>query len=77
MVLYKLYFHVSLINIKKVKELMNYNKVKKKLGSNEIYSKITEINTFDGSGSLTHPSVLYFENGFNGYKYWMSYTPYA
>lgn len=76
MVLYKLYFHVSLINIKKIKELLNYNKVKKKLGSNEIYSKITEINTFDGSGSLTHPSVLYFENGFNGYKYWMAYTPY-
>ncbi len=23
-----------------------------------------------------HPSVLYFKNGWNGYKYWMAYTPY-
>lgn len=23
-----------------------------------------------------HPSVYYFENGFNGYKYWCAYTPY-
>jgi hypothetical protein len=23
-----------------------------------------------------HPKVLYFENGWNGYKYWMAYTPY-
>ncbi len=23
-----------------------------------------------------HPSVCYFENGFNGYKYWCAYTPY-
>lgn len=25
---------------------------------------------------VLHPSVLYFENGWNGYKYWMAYTPY-
>lgn len=24
----------------------------------------------------THPSVLYFKNGWNGYKYWMAMTPY-
>ncbi|MCC8016276.1 MAG: Ig-like domain-containing protein [Clostridiales bacterium] len=23
-----------------------------------------------------HPSVQYFENGWNGYKYWIAYTPY-
>lgn len=25
----------------------------------------------------THPSVLFFANKFNGYKYWMAFTPYA
>jgi|GEM_PF-2373970 len=34
------------------------------------------INTYDGSGQATHPDVLYFENGWGGYKYWMAYTPY-
>ena len=32
--------------------------------------------TYDGSNEVTHPKVLYFENGFNGYKYWMVNTPY-
>lgn len=34
------------------------------------------IPTYEGSGQTTHPSVLYFENGWNGYKYWMAHTPY-
>ncbi|WP_044893577.1 hypothetical protein [Bacillus alveayuensis] len=25
----------------------------------------------------THPSVIYIPNGWNGYKYWMAFTPYA
>lgn len=32
--------------------------------------------TYDGSGQATHPKILYFPNGWHGYKYWMSYTPY-
>ena len=32
--------------------------------------------TFDGRGTATHPSVLYFEDGWNGWKYWMAVTPY-
>ncbi|MCG7239562.1 pyocin knob domain-containing protein [Corynebacterium minutissimum] len=32
--------------------------------------------THDGSGQATHPSVLYFKDGWNGYKYWMAMTPY-
>ncbi|WP_293770639.1 hypothetical protein [uncultured Corynebacterium sp.] len=32
--------------------------------------------THDGSGQATHPSVVYDENGWNGYKYWMAMTPY-
>lgn len=29
-----------------------------------------------GDNEAYHPKVLSFENGWNGYKYWMSYTPY-
>lgn len=34
------------------------------------------ITTYDGSGQATHPSVLYFRNGWNGWNYWMAFTPY-
>ncbi|WP_187442313.1 BppU family phage baseplate upper protein [Sutcliffiella horikoshii] len=29
-----------------------------------------------GREHITHPNVLYFEEGWNGYKYWMTMTPY-
>lgn len=29
-----------------------------------------------GTNQVTHPSVLHFPEGWNGYKYWMAYTPY-
>lgn len=32
--------------------------------------------TYDGSGQACHPSVVYFSDGWNGYKYWMAMTPY-
>ena len=32
--------------------------------------------TYDGSNQPTHPCVRYFENGWNGYKYWMTYSPF-
>jgi uncharacterized protein YjdB len=35
-----------------------------------------DIPTYEGSGQCTHPGVVYFANGWNGYKYWMTYTPY-
>jgi len=35
-----------------------------------------DIPTPDGLPSVTHPSVLYKEGGWNGYRYWMSFTPY-
>lgn len=28
------------------------------------------------ANQVVHPSILYFDNGFNGYKYWMGFTPY-
>lgn len=34
------------------------------------------IETFDKSNEPYHPSVLYFKNGWNGFKYWMVETPY-
>jgi hypothetical protein len=33
--------------------------------------------SYDGNTQGTHPSVLYFEDKFNGYHYWMLYTPYT
>lgn len=35
-----------------------------------------DIPTYDGSGQTVHPSVVYFPNGWHGYKYWMAHTPY-
>jgi hypothetical protein len=32
--------------------------------------------SYDGSNQVTHPKVLYFANGWHGYRYWMSMTPY-
>lgn len=31
---------------------------------------------YPGLGKVVHPDVLYFAAGWNGYKYWMAYTPY-
>lgn len=32
---------------------------------------------YDGSNQAVHPKVLYFDNGWNGYKFWMAFTPYT
>lgn len=34
------------------------------------------IKTYDGYNQACHPKVLYFEDGWNGWEYWMAYTPY-
>ena len=34
------------------------------------------IKTYDLSNQPVHPDVVYIANGFQGYKYWMAYTPY-
>lgn len=34
------------------------------------------IPTYDGTNQLTHPSVVKFEQPWNGYLYWMAMTPY-
>lgn len=38
--------------------------------------KPLKIRTFDKSNSPYHPSVIYIENGWNEYKYWMAETPF-
>lgn len=35
-----------------------------------------DIKSAYGDNEAYHPKVLYFENGWNGYKYWMAYSPY-
>lgn len=35
-----------------------------------------KIQTPDGSNEPFHPSVLFFEKGWNGFSYWMAFTPY-
>ncbi len=30
----------------------------------------------EGNDEVVHPDVLYFENGWNGYEYWMVFTPF-
>lgn len=39
--------------------------------------KPLEIKTFDRLDSPYHPSVLYFSEGWNGWKYWMAETPFS
>lgn len=34
------------------------------------------IPTYDASPDVTHPSFVYFDTAWNGYKYWMVFTPY-
>ena len=34
------------------------------------------IETPDGYNQPYHPSVVFFENGWNGWKYWMAFTPF-
>ena len=36
-----------------------------------------KIKTFDGSDSPYHPTVLYFKDSWNGYKYWLAETPFS
>lgn len=37
---------------------------------------IMDFNNYLGNSENIHPKVLFFENGWNGYEFWMAYTPY-
>lgn len=53
-------------------------------GSNYFYEAIRFANapfylnipTYEGSGQEVHPDLVYFPQGWHGYKYWMVFTPY-
>lgn len=34
------------------------------------------LETIEGTGQAYHPSVLFFDEPWNGYRYWMAETPY-
>jgi len=38
--------------------------------------KELSIPTYDGSGQCVHPSVKYIPTGWEGYEWWMAFTPY-
>jgi hypothetical protein len=38
--------------------------------------KPLKIKTYDGYDQPMHPDVVYINNGFHGFKYWMAYTSY-
>lgn len=46
--------------------------------TNYILTGFNQLNipTYEGSGACLHPSIIYITNGWNGYPYWMAYTPY-
>lgn len=52
--------------------------------SNIVHETTTEANAPNklklvsvyGDTEAYHPDILYFENGWNGYKYWIAFTPY-
>ena len=37
---------------------------------------LLEFENYLGNSQNIHPKVLYFENGWQGYEFWMAYTPY-
>lgn len=53
------------LNAKVQKQLVDFNRVAE-------WTALTE----DQRKGLTHPSVLAFDTQWNGYKYWLAYTPY-
>lgn len=45
-------------------------------GEMEAFTNPLGIETYEDSYQAVHPSVLYFPDGWNGYQYWMAFTPY-
>lgn len=74
--LYKKIFNISFFNLDRIKKCISYRYFKKNVQTDEIYSSKMMVDVFDSSNEFTHPSVLCFKEKFNGYKFWMAYTPY-
>lgn len=59
------------INFTPSKEPLTINSI----ATGDLINNILNKDTLSTEG-WTHPSVLFFANGWNGYKYWMAITPY-
>ncbi|AYD47977.1 hypothetical protein [Arachidicoccus soli] len=62
---------LSSINFEPSKEPLTINSI----ATGDLINDILNKDTLSNEG-WTHPSVLFFANGWNGYKYWMAITPY-
>lgn len=72
----KCYYDISIVNIDKLINISRTKKIRKQLSNEERYVEKITIKTFDGSNGTTHPYIMFFKNGLNGYKYYMVHTPY-
>ena len=55
---------------------INLNLRRELISHNSINSVILNITTYDGGNQSVHPDIYYNSTGWNGWKYWMVYTPY-
>ena len=71
-IIYNLFYliFINWINCNRYREIRTSSNKKK----NALFP--LNIKTYDGHNKALHPKVLYFENGWNGGKYWMVLTPY-
>jgi hypothetical protein len=67
---YMTYHLVELVDIQD-----NVKNINSKLAKVSIPMKYIEC-TVAGQTQMTHPSIVYFEDKWNGYNYWMAVTPY-
>lgn len=52
-------------------------KIEEAVGENEKLSNFyLNLKNITGKDGFTHPKVISFKNKWNGYKYWITYTPY-
>ena len=61
----------------RIDDLESANSIDPNLANTSHAPTYLKIPTPDGTFQTVHPSVVYFANGWNGWKYWMVHTPYA
>lgn len=76
MIILKKRYDIDIINFEKIKNYLRAQKIRKKLSKGEKYLEKIPIQTFDGSGSTTHPYIIELEKPLNAYRYYFVHTPY-
>lgn len=79
LLLYLILYLIIPVTAETHNEVQNFTFLNKSPNLNNIFENVNEplnIPTYDGSGQITHPSVLYFSDGWNGHKYWAVASPY-